>query len=54
MDATGPRNTRAAVLGVYAETDNNVNASIPAVEEALSAARVPFRIMRYPNSMHAF
>jgi carboxymethylenebutenolidase len=54
MDATGLRNTRAAILGVYAETDNNVNASIPAVEEALSAARVPFRIMRYPNSMHAF
>ena len=54
MDATGLRNTRAAVLGVYAETDNNVNASIPAVEEALSAARVPFRVMRYPNSMHAF
>jgi carboxymethylenebutenolidase len=54
MDATGLRNNRAAVLGVYGETDNFVNPSIPAVEEALQAAGVAHRLVVYPNAGHAF
>jgi carboxymethylenebutenolidase len=48
------RNTRAAVLGVYAERDERVNASIPMVEQELRAAGVPFRINIYPDASHAF
>ena len=35
------KNAKAAVLGVYAETDARVNASIPTVEQNLGAAGVP-------------
>ena len=48
------RNTRAAVLGVYGETDARVNMSIPTVEQSLQAARVPFRANIYPGAGHAF
>jgi carboxymethylenebutenolidase len=48
------RNTRAAVLGVYAENDNNVNGSIPGVRDALAAAGVPNRQNIYPGAGHAF
>lgn len=48
------RNTRAAVLGVYGETDARVNMSIPTVEQNLQAARVPFRANIYPGAGHAF
>ena len=48
------KNTRAAVLGVYGETDARVNASIPTVEAALAEAGVPFQAKRYPGAGHAF
>jgi carboxymethylenebutenolidase len=54
MDPAGLRNTRAAVLGVYAENDNNVNGSIPGVRDALAAAGVPNRQNIYPGAGHAF
>ena len=54
MDPAGLRNTRAAVLGVYAENDNNVNNSIPGVRDALAASGVPNRINVYPGAGHAF
>jgi carboxymethylenebutenolidase len=54
MDASGLRNARAAVLGVYGANDAGVNASIPAVEEALRAAGVTFRTMQYAGAGHAF
>jgi carboxymethylenebutenolidase len=54
MDPAGLRNVRAAVLGVYGAEDRGVNASIPAVQEALAAARVTFRIVEYPGAGHAF
>jgi carboxymethylenebutenolidase len=48
------KSTRAAVLGVYGETDARVNASIPAVEAGLAEAGVPFQAKRYPGAGHAF
>jgi carboxymethylenebutenolidase len=48
------KNAKAAVLGVYAETDARVNASIPTVEQNLGAAGVPFQIKVYPGAGHAF
>jgi carboxymethylenebutenolidase len=54
MDPAGLRNTRAAVLGVYAEMDNNVNGSIPGVREALAAAGVPNRQNLYSGAVHGF
>ena len=47
-------NIRAAMLGVYGELDNNINAAIPALGEALAAAGVTHQINIYPASMHAF
>jgi carboxymethylenebutenolidase len=47
-------NARAAVLGVYGETDARVNASIPTVEANLRAAGVPFQVKLYPGAGHAF
>jgi carboxymethylenebutenolidase len=54
MDASGLRNARAAVFGVYGANDNFVNPSIPNVEAALAAAGVPFRTMQYAGAGHAF
>ena len=54
MDASGLRNARAAVFGVYGANDTFVNPSIPNVEAALSEARVPFRTMQYAGAGHAF
>jgi carboxymethylenebutenolidase len=48
------KNAKAAVLGVYGETDARVNASIPTVEQNLSAAGVPFQVKVYPGAGHAF
>jgi carboxymethylenebutenolidase len=48
------KNAKAAVLGVYGETDARVNASIPTVEQNLRAAGVPFQAKRYPGAGHAF
>lgn len=48
------RNAKAAVLGVYGETDARVNASIPTVEQNLRAAGVPFQAKVYPGAGHAF
>jgi carboxymethylenebutenolidase len=45
---------RAAVLGVYAENDNNVNASIESVRAQLTAAGRTFRINSYPGASHGF
>ena len=48
------KNAKAAVLGVYAENDARVNASIPTVEQNLRAAGVPFQAKIYPGAGHAF
>ena len=45
---------KAAVLGVYGGTDERVNASIPATEQALKEAGVTYQIKIYPGVGHAF
>ena len=47
-------NIHAAMLGVYGELDNNVDAGIPAIRAAMDAAGTRYQINVYPNSMHAF
>ena len=44
----------AAVLGVYAEQDERVNASRDAAKDALERAGLRYEIMTYPNAGHAF
>jgi carboxymethylenebutenolidase len=44
----------AAVLGVYAEQDSRVNASMQAAEAALTAAGLEHEIKVYPGVDHAF
>ncbi len=45
---------RAAVLAIYAERDQRINASIPAIEEAMKANGKTFRKTIYKDSDHAF
>jgi carboxymethylenebutenolidase len=44
----------AAVLGVYAEQDERINAGIPELEAALEAAGTNYQINIYPGVNHAF
>jgi carboxymethylenebutenolidase len=46
--------SQAAVLGVYAELDSRVNASMPAMEEALTAAGLTHELRVFPGVDHAF
>ncbi len=46
--------TRAAVLGVYGETDNRVNATRDAAKAGLEKAGVQHQIKTYPGVGHAF
>lgn len=45
---------RAAVFAVYGDLDERINAGIPAIEQAMTAAGVNYRVRVYPNSQHAF
>jgi carboxymethylenebutenolidase len=47
-------NIQAAVLGVYAEQDERINAGIEALEQALQEAGVTYEIKIYPGVNHAF
>jgi carboxymethylenebutenolidase len=47
-------NIRAAVLAVYGDLDERINAGIPDIEAAMAAAGVTYRTIIYPNSAHAF
>lgn len=51
-DFAGSRN--AAVLGVYAEQDERVNASRDAATTALETAGLTHEIVTFPNAGHAF
>ncbi len=51
-DLSGSAN--AAVLGIYAEQDERVNASRDAAATALEAAGLTHEIVTYPNAGHAF
>jgi carboxymethylenebutenolidase len=44
----------AAVLGVYAEQDQRINAGIEALEQALSDAGITHELKVYPGVNHAF
>jgi carboxymethylenebutenolidase len=46
--------SQAAVLGVYAETDMNVNGTRDTAKSLLEAASLTHEIVTFPNSMHAF
>jgi carboxymethylenebutenolidase len=48
------RTTKAAFMVVYAENDTRITQQAPAVEAALQAANVPYEIVIYPLSEHAF
>jgi carboxymethylenebutenolidase len=47
-------NIAAAVLGVYAEDDERINAGIEPLREALDAAGTTYEIKIYPGVNHAF
>jgi carboxymethylenebutenolidase len=48
------RRIRAAMLGVYGEHDERVNASIEPNRQQLQEAGVPFELKVYPGAGHAF
>jgi len=45
---------KAAVLAIYAERDERINANIPAIEAAMRDGGKTFRKIVYSNSEHAF
>jgi carboxymethylenebutenolidase len=47
-------NIEAAMLGVYAEDDERINAGIEPLREALDAAGTTYQINIYPGVNHAF
>jgi carboxymethylenebutenolidase len=47
-------NIQAAVLGVYAEMDERINAGIEALDQALMEAGVTYEMKIYPGVNHAF
>jgi carboxymethylenebutenolidase len=44
----------AAILAIYAEKDDRINAAIPAVEKAMLDAGKTFEKRVYPGTQHAF
>ena len=47
-------NIQAAVLGIYAEQDQRINAGISAIETAMQENNKTFEKIIYPNANHAF
>jgi carboxymethylenebutenolidase len=45
---------RAAVLGIYAETDTRLNAGLEQLRPALEAASIQHQLLIYPNANHGF
>ena len=54
QDPSGIGSTKAAVLGVFAETDTNVNAGQARAEDALKKSGTTYKFNSYPGTMHAF
>ncbi len=50
----GVPNIRAAVLAIYGENDQRINAGIPAIEEAMKKHNKVFEKIVYPGAAHAF
>jgi carboxymethylenebutenolidase len=53
-DAADVPKIKAAVQLHYGELDERVNAGIPAYEEALKKAKVPYELYIYQGTNHAF
>lgn len=53
-DADAMARIRAPVLGVYAENDARINASLPEVEDLMKAAGKSFEPEIYPGANHGF
>jgi carboxymethylenebutenolidase len=53
-DLAAVANIKAAVLGVYAENDQRINAGIDGLRGALEAANITHEIKIYPGVGHAF
>lgn len=47
-------NIKAALMLVFAQNDEGVNATWPPYEAALKAAKVPYEAYVYPNTQHGF
>ena len=47
-------NIKAALLLIYADNDERINASWPGYEAALKSANVPFQAIKYPGTQHGF
>jgi carboxymethylenebutenolidase len=45
---------KTALLLVYADNDDRVNATFPAYEAALKPANVKFDAVKYPGTQHGF
>ena len=45
---------RAAVLAIYGELDQRINATIPDLEKAIHASDVRYEKVMYPGAAHAF
>ncbi len=50
----GVPNIKAAVLAIYGENDQRINAGIPAIEEAMKKHNKVFEKIIYPGAAHAF
>lgn len=50
----GVAGIKAAVLAIYGETDQRINAGIPAIEEAMKKNNKVFEKQIYPGAGHAF
>jgi carboxymethylenebutenolidase len=50
----GVPNITAAVLAIYGENDQRINAGIPAIEEAMKKKNKVFEKIIYPGAAHAF
>jgi carboxymethylenebutenolidase len=53
-DAAEVPKIKAALLLHYAGTDDRVNVGIPAYEEALKKANIPYELYKYEGAQHAF
>jgi carboxymethylenebutenolidase len=53
-DTADFRRIRAAVLGVYGENDERINASLPDVAAKMEAAGKTFTYETYPGTGHGF
>lgn len=54
IDAAEVPKIQAAVLAIYAETDERINAAIPAIDAAMTEQKKTWKKIIYPGTQHAF